>query len=230
MNVPWSCVISCLQALEILVKQLSKIDAMIVDQLLSLLKDSPVWKYRVLATKLLISLGPKQKFVLKKQEEVYGLLTRRLWDDPSNEVRLSAAKTLTALGMFARACEAVENRLEDPDKKVRAEAVISVGTLGMKNERVIRLLLEMLELDSSEYVRLMIIRCFSTLNLADRRVLRTLREREKLDGPLARESKKALRVLDNAVLNPTPRTVSSRGLTPKPQTAMRSGMLTPLTG
>ena len=30
------------------------------------------------------------------------------------------------------------------------------GTLGMKNERVIRLLLEMLELDSSEYVRLMV--------------------------------------------------------------------------
>ena len=30
------------------------------------------------------------------------------------------------------------------------------GTLEMKNEKIIRLLLEMLELDSSEYVRLMV--------------------------------------------------------------------------
>ena len=28
--------------------------------------------------------GPRQKFVLKKHEEMYKLLTRRLWDDPSS--------------------------------------------------------------------------------------------------------------------------------------------------
>nr|KAG5714625.1 hypothetical protein BaRGS_000113 [Batillaria attramentaria] len=173
------------KALEILVKQLVKIDEMIVDQILNLMAKSPVWRYRVVATKLLIALGPKQKFVVEKQDEIYNMLSRCLWDDPSNEVRLSAAKALTALGMFARACESVENRLEAPDENTRAEAVISVGTLGMKNERVIRLLLEMLELDASEYVRLMIIRTFGTLKLTDRRILRTLREREKLDGPLA---------------------------------------------
>ncbi|XP_070186621.1 uncharacterized protein [Littorina saxatilis] len=227
---PSDCSHTKAKALDILVKQLGKIDAVIVDQILHLLKSSHVWKHRVLATKLMISLGPKQKFVLKKQEEIYGLLTRRLWDDPSSEVRLSAAKALTALGMFARACEAVENRLEDPDEKLRAEAVISVGTLGMKNEHVIRLLLEMLELDSSEYVRLMIIRTFSTLNLTDRRILRTLREREKLEGPLARESKKALRSLDSALQTPVSRSVSVRGLTPKPFTSRRAGLLTPITG
>ena len=30
------------------------------------------------------------------------------------------------------------------------------GTLGMKNERILRQLIEMVELDSSEYVRLMV--------------------------------------------------------------------------
>ncbi|KAK7507498.1 hypothetical protein BaRGS_00001433, partial [Batillaria attramentaria] len=218
------------KALEILVKQLVKIDEMIVDQILNLMAKSPVWRYRVVATKLLIALGPKQKFVVEKQDEIYNMLSRCLWDDPSNEVRLSAAKALTALGMFARACESVENRLEAPDENTRAEAVISVGTLGMKNERVIRLLLEMLELDASEYVRLMIIRTFGTLKLTDRRILRTLREREKLDGPLARESKKALRVLEGALLAPTPRSVSTRAVTPKPFTPRRAGVLSPMMG
>lgn len=34
--------------------------------------------------------------------------------------------------------------------------ILLQGTLGLKNEKVIRLLLEMLELDSSDYVRLMV--------------------------------------------------------------------------
>ena len=47
-------------------------------------------------------------------------------------------------------------RLEDPVEEVRAQAVISLGTLNVKNERIIRSLVEMLELDSSEYVRLIV--------------------------------------------------------------------------
>lgn len=219
------------KALEILVKQLGIINEVIVEQILNLLKMSPVWKHRVLATKLMISLGPKQKYVLKIQDQLYMLLTRRLWDDPSSEVRLSAAKALAALGMFARACEAVENCLEDTDEKKRAEAVISVGTLGIKNEHVIRLLLEMLELDASEYVRLMIIRTFAILRLTDRRVLRTLREREKLDGSLARESKKALQTLDSLQQSSTPRDlVTTQSDAPKAFKETFHGQKTPVSG
>ncbi|KAH9513080.1 hypothetical protein Btru_035790 [Bulinus truncatus] len=184
------------KALEILVKQIHFTDDRVVQHIEDLLRDSPIWIYRALACNLLISLGSKHACVIKHNEKIYQLLERHLWDDPSMEVRLTAAKSLTALGMFSRACDCVVLKLEDLEEEKRAQAAIAVGTLGLKNEKVVRLLLEMLELDLSDYVRLMIIRTFRVLKLTDRRVMRSLREREKLDGALGRECRKALKILD----------------------------------
>uniref|UniRef100_A0A2C9LNZ8 HEAT repeat-containing protein 4 n=1 Tax=Biomphalaria glabrata TaxID=6526 RepID=A0A2C9LNZ8_BIOGL len=184
------------KALEILVKQLHFTDDNVVQHIEDMLRDSPVWSFRALACNLLISLGPNHECVIKHNEKIYQLLERRLWDDPSMEVRLTAAKSLTALGMFTRACDNVVLKLEDLEEEKRAQAAIAVGTLGLKNEKVIRLLLEMLELDSSDYIRLMIIRTFRILKLMDRRVIRSLRDRERLEGAIGRECGKALKVLD----------------------------------
>ena len=164
-----------------------------------MLSKSSVWKHRCLAAELLITLGRQYVFVDTKEEDVYNILERRLWDDPNSEVRLASAKALTALGMFSKACEKTEKNLDDPDEDTRSQAVISVGTLGMKNERIIRILLEMLELDSSDYVRLMVVRTFVVLKLTDKRVIRALKERERADGPLSRESRKAMNALESLV-------------------------------
>ncbi|KAK3736717.1 hypothetical protein RRG08_059247 [Elysia crispata] len=187
------------KAMEILVKQLHCTNDNVMNHVLKLMQDSPVWKYRALACRLLIALGPRHDFVVRRQDKIYKLLEFKLWDDPTMDVRLAAAKALTALGMFTRACDTVERKLEDNEEDARAQAAIAVGTLGMKSEKLIRLLLEMLELDSSDYVRLMIIRTFGTLKLTDQRVIRCLREREKLEGPLAREAHKSLRVLETVL-------------------------------
>ncbi|XP_076072539.1 uncharacterized protein LOC143044417 isoform X2 [Mytilus galloprovincialis] len=187
------------KSLEILVKQLNVTDNDIVQSTLKMLSKSSVWKHRCLAAELLITLGQIHVFAETKEEDVYTILERRLWDDPTVDVRLSSAKALAALGMFSKACEKTEKNLEDPDEDTRSQAVISVGTLGMKNERIIRILLEMLELDSSDYVRLMVVRTFVTLKLIDKRVMRALRERERAEGPLSRESKKAIKALESLV-------------------------------
>ncbi|CAL1526331.1 unnamed protein product [Lymnaea stagnalis] len=187
------------QALEIIVKQLHFTDDSVIQHIENMLVESPVWSYRALACHLLVDLGSKHEYVIKHHEKIYQLLEKRLWDDPSMDVRRAAAKSLTALGMFSRACDNVIIKLEDVNEESRAQAVVAVGTLGMKNEKLIRFLLEMLELDSSDYVRLMIIRTFRVLKLADRRIIRSLKEREKLDGALGRECGKALKVLDEFV-------------------------------
>ncbi|KAK6187102.1 hypothetical protein SNE40_005199 [Patella caerulea] len=197
------------KALEILVKQLNCTDETVVRNLKDLLQTSPVSKHRALATKLLITLGPKHPCIVSDAEDIYNLLERKLWDEPSLEVRVSSGKALTALGMFSRACESVEKRLDDCDEETRAEAVVSVGTLGMKSEKLTRLLLEMLELDTSEYVRIMIIRAFAILTLTDKRVMRCLKERERLDGPLGVESRKAIKILE-AARESTPKLQSSK--------------------
>ncbi|KAL3877329.1 hypothetical protein ACJMK2_035059 [Sinanodonta woodiana] len=205
------------KALEILVKQLTATSPEIVYHLLDLFRESPVWKYRALAADLLIVLGRKHVCIGRQEEKVYLLLEKKLWDDPSKDVRVAAAKALTALGMFSKACERIEKKLEDPDEDVRAEAVISVGTLEMKNEKIIRLLLEMLELDSSDYVRLMIARTFTVLKMTDKRIVRALRERDKVEGALARESRKALKILENLMGTATPHGRKSMMSTPHGQ-------------
>nr|XP_022312615.1 uncharacterized protein LOC111117711 isoform X4 [Crassostrea virginica] len=193
------------KSLEILVKQLNCKDQDIMLSILDMINMSYVWKYRVLGTELLITLGIA--WVSQDQElwkKTYTVLERRLWDDPTIEVRVASAKAMTALGMFRQACDAMEKRLEDPDEDARSHAVISVGTLGMKNEKITRLLLEMLELDSSDYVRLMVVRTFVTLNHTEKRVIRALKERERAEGALGREAKKAVTILESLTQLPPP--------------------------
>ena len=66
------------------------------------------------------------------------------------------------------------------------------GTLGIKQPKVLRHLVEMVELDPSDYVRRDVIRTFGTLQTTDCDVIRVLRERERGDGMLAAEAKKVL--------------------------------------
>ncbi|XP_061175162.1 uncharacterized protein LOC133184218 isoform X2 [Saccostrea echinata] len=218
------------KSLEILVKQLNCTDQDIVLSILDMIKSSYVWKYRVLATELLITLGVKNVCQDPEVvEKVYKILERRLWDDPTIEVRVASAKALTALGMFRRACDTIEKRLEDTDEDARSQAVISVGTLGMKNEKITRLLLEMLELDSSDYVRLMVVRTFVTLNSTEKRVIRALRERERAEGALGREAKKAVVTLESLTQlpPPSPRRTQTPALNNKGNSSL--GFLKPVT-
>ncbi|XP_060063442.1 nestin-like [Ylistrum balloti] len=217
------------KSLEILVRQLNCTDSDVVRSITDMLHKSFVWKHRALAAELLIVLGPKNVLKVGEVDKLYEILERRLWDEPIKEVRVAAAKALTALGLFGKACEKIEKRLENPEEDVRAQAVIAVGTLGMKNEKTTRMLLEMFELDASDYVRLMIVRTFVVLKSTDKRVLRALKEKEKIDGPLAREAKKALKTLE--VLRELGTPLGRRTMTPnhKAVTPAISNVIRPLT-
>ena len=64
--------------------------------------------------------------------------------------------------------------------------VVLQGVLGMKSERMQRTLLEMLELDSCEYVRIQVIRTLADLGLTGIKVMRALRSLERTEGSLSR--------------------------------------------
>eukprot|EP00058_Branchiostoma_floridae_P018096 XP_002603585.1 hypothetical protein BRAFLDRAFT_126911 [Branchiostoma floridae] len=168
------------KALEVVVRQMNYSEPQVREAILEQLKASPVWKYRAAAAKLITYLGPTFLTGEEDIEHVFQILDRRLWDDPKREVRATVALAVEALNMKTRA------RLEDSSEDVRAQAVITLGTLGVRKERTLRLLLEMLELDSSEYVRLQVVRTFCNLGIVDIRAIRSLRERERGEGPLAR--------------------------------------------
>ncbi|XP_078610608.1 uncharacterized protein LOC144881418 isoform X2 [Branchiostoma floridae x Branchiostoma japonicum] len=192
------------KALEVVVRQMNYSEPQVREAILEQLKASPVWKYRAAAAKLITYLGPTFLTGEEDIEHVFQILDRRLWDDPKREVRATVALAVEALNMKTRAYELAERRLEDSSEDVRAQAVITLGTLGVRKERTLRLLLEMLELDSSEYVRLQVVRTFCNLGIVDIRAIRSLRERERGEGPLAREAGKAVRFLTELTNSKSP--------------------------
>ncbi|CAD5122129.1 DgyrCDS10577 [Dimorphilus gyrociliatus] len=183
------------QALEVLIKDLGETDKIVIDAVLNQLLHSPSWKERKSACRLLSSLG----ITFLPLEKTYNVLEQKLWDEPSKLVRKECAETLTSLGLLARAALNTEKKLEDKTAEGRAQAVIAVGTLGMHTNRILRMLLEMLELDSSEHVRVLVIRTLVSLGARESQVIRALNDKHsKGDGILSKEASKALMQLSSS--------------------------------
>lgn len=177
------------QALNVLIKDLGETDKIVIDAVLNQLLFSPSWHERKNACRLLSSLG----VAFLPLEKTYNVLEQKLWDEPSKVVRKECAETLTSLGLLARAALNTEKKLEDKTAEARAQAVIAVGTLGMHTNRILRMLLEMLELDSSEHVRVLVIRTLVSLGAKENQVIRALNDKHsKSDGILSKEASKAL--------------------------------------
>ncbi|XP_077979938.1 uncharacterized protein LOC144435229 [Glandiceps talaboti] len=205
------------KSLEILVRQMYVADKKVIDAILGQLKTSTSWKHRAAAAKLLVYIGPTYICDTEHVDNVFDILEHRLWDDPHKEVKKEIGNALASLGMRDWIWEVVEKKLEDDSDDVRAQGAIAVGVLGIKTDKVVRTLLEMLELDSSEFVRLHVIRTFAQLGMTDIKIMRSMRERERTEGPLAREAGKALKILNEIKLHQVPRSPSRSPLkTPSP--------------
>lgn len=132
---------------------------------------------------------------MKSSDEVFDTLEELLWDHANKELRSKVSEALSSLGLRQRACQLVLRRLEDPAEEVRGRAVISLATLEMKGVKEMKALLDILELDSSGYVRIQVVRAFGLMEWSDPRILRSLKEREKGEGALAKEARKTLAYL-----------------------------------
>ncbi|XP_030839770.1 uncharacterized protein LOC753178 isoform X1 [Strongylocentrotus purpuratus] len=184
------------RSLEILVRQMHASEPAVVQMVLHQLQYSSAWKYRAAAAKLLVHIGSKCMANEDDEKMIFSIADKRLYDDPSREVRSEIANMMTSLGLKETLCELVEKRLFDEEDDERAHGVLAVGVIGMKSERIQRQLLEMLELDSCEYVRIQVIRTLADLGLTNIKVMRALKSVERNEGALSRESTKALKTLN----------------------------------
>ncbi|XP_031566624.1 uncharacterized protein LOC116301673 [Actinia tenebrosa] len=185
------------EALFVLIKQMNCKERPVLDTLFDQIKHAHNWKHRLEAADLLIFIGPRDLFNIIAPEKVFSILEPLLWDHANRELRYKIAETINSLGLRHAACSLVLSRLEDPSEDVRAKAVISMATLGMKGGREMKALLDLLELDSSVYVRIQVVRAFNNLKWNDPRILRSLRERERGETTLASEARKAISSLTN---------------------------------
>uniref|UniRef100_A0A7M5WY32 Uncharacterized protein n=3 Tax=Clytia hemisphaerica TaxID=252671 RepID=A0A7M5WY32_9CNID len=183
------------RGLSALVKQLNIRNEKILQGIMDQLKSAIGWKIRMQASLLL------QKFSLQEiekfgDESLFDCLHELLWNHPSQEFRRSIASLVERFGMKDDVYKLVLRKLEDRDESVRAEGIISLATLQVKTERELKILLDILELDSSTYVRAQVIRTFVALQWVHPRVIRALQERQRNNADfLSEEAEKALKVL-----------------------------------
>ncbi|XP_062500835.1 uncharacterized protein LOC134178066 isoform X2 [Corticium candelabrum] len=181
-------------SLTVLIRQMNCCDDCVIESLLLQLKGSFSSKDRIGAASLIGQLN-LQRVSRHLSIELIRLLETKLWDDPVKTVRQAAAAALKNIGKCDEKRKQIIKRLEDPDDHIRAHATTSLGTLGVKDMQQLRLLLDLIELDPSVYVRIQAVRAVAAQGIINSRVLRVLRDREKGEGPLSREASKAIKHL-----------------------------------
>ncbi|KAG8129094.1 hypothetical protein E2320_015840, partial [Naja naja] len=174
------------QALIMLVKHMGIMNAIIIRKVLDHLERSPVYKHRADAAELLTTIGLEIIQQEELEEDVFNVLLKKVSDEPFLIVRQKIALAIEELKMKMRVWEIVERQLKDEDD----------GVLGIRHTNVFSALLEMLELDTNEAVRIQIIRAFSTLGIDNGNVRKSLKKKKQGGGILGRESSKALEILD----------------------------------
>nr|XP_056723158.1 protein HEATR9 [Euleptes europaea] len=189
-----------MEALIMLVHQMGIVDAVILQTLLEQLRCSPVCKHRVDSAKLLATIGLETIQHECLEDNIFNVLLEKLYDDPFLVVRQSVAMTVEELKMKKQIWDIVEKQLKEENEEARRKAVISLGVLGFRHKNVFFTLLEMLDLDASEEVRIQVIRTFSTLGMNNTHVRKSLKHRAKTDGAIARECAKALKILDKVTV------------------------------
>ncbi|XP_067860639.1 protein HEATR9-like isoform X2 [Heptranchias perlo] len=153
-------------------------------------------QHRLNALDLLVAVGSEHIKMVGMHETVFEALKEKLWDDPVLAVRRRVALAVNLLDMKRTMWVDVEQQLAEHNAELRSRAVISLSVLGLPNNRVLQTLLEMSEVDSSQYVRFQIIRTFAKLHLNDVGVKRSLLNRQLGEGPLSREAYKAMKSLE----------------------------------
>nr|XP_039265503.1 uncharacterized protein LOC120341127 isoform X1 [Styela clava]XP_039265504.1 uncharacterized protein LOC120341127 isoform X1 [Styela clava] len=184
------------QSLEVLVRCLNYCDEEIFNVIVKHLINAVKWKDRLAAALLIAFLGPNKLEQIVDEETLYRILSKKMYDDVKRDVRLGVSQAITALGMRNRLMEDLDNSLHDSNEEIRSQAVIAMSGAGIRSDTTLRFLVEMLGLDSSDYVRLQVIRTFQALGVTDIRVVRAVREREKSGGPLARAAQRYLNAFD----------------------------------
>ncbi|XP_041431888.1 protein HEATR9-like isoform X2 [Xenopus laevis] len=191
-----------LQALGSLVGQIQLYNNRITKGLMDQLLHSIVFQHRIQASRWLKYIGLERIREQGLEQEVYSVLKQKIHSDPLLVIRKSIGITVESLGMNKSMWDTFESQLQDPCEKRRTQAVLALAALGLRHKLILCQLLNMLDTDQSESVRIQIVRLFCSLDLKDSSVLRNLKEKEQGMGSLAREASKALKILEQSMAKP----------------------------
>ncbi|XP_051014665.1 protein HEATR9 [Acomys russatus] len=141
-----------MKALRMLVKIMNIHSATVTRAILEQL-NSAVLDDRIEATQMLKTIGLEKIQAQGLEELTFDLLKRKIHNEPFLAMRQAVSETAGVLKMKPLIIKLTEAQLMSPDVSDRQEAVISLGALGIRNQQVFHLLLDMLDTEETQNVK-----------------------------------------------------------------------------
>ncbi|XP_005076994.1 protein HEATR9 [Mesocricetus auratus] len=141
-----------MKALRMLVKMMNVHSAAVTRAILEQLH-SDVLNDRFEATQMLKTIGLEKIQAQGLEELTFDLLKRKIHNDPFLAMRQAVSETAEVLKMKPLIMKLMEAQLMSPDASDRQEAIISLGALGIRNQQVFHLLLDMLDAEETQAVK-----------------------------------------------------------------------------
>ncbi|XP_027298533.1 protein HEATR9 isoform X1 [Cricetulus griseus] len=141
-----------MKALRMLVKMMNVHSAAVTKAILEQLH-SDVLDDRLEATQMLKTIGLEKIQAQGLEELTFDLLKRKIHNEPFLAMRQAVSETAEVLKMKPLITKLMEAQLMSPDAGHRQEAIISLGALGICNQQVFHLLLDMLDEEESQVVK-----------------------------------------------------------------------------
>nr|XP_048293761.1 protein HEATR9 isoform X3 [Myodes glareolus] len=140
------------KALRMLVKMMNVHSAAVTRAILEQLH-SDVIDDRFEATQMLKTIGLEKIQAQGLEELTFDLLKRKIHNEPFLAMRQAVSETAEVLKMKPLIMKLMEAQLMSPDASDRQEAIISLGALGIRNQQVFHLLLDMLDAEETQSVK-----------------------------------------------------------------------------
>ncbi|KAL1779421.1 HEATR9 [Sigmodon hispidus] len=141
-----------MKALRMLVKMMNVHSATVTRAILEQLH-SDILDDRFEATQMLKTIGLEKIQAQGLEELTFDLLKKKIHNEPFLAMRQAVSETAEVLKMKPLIMKLMEAQLMSPDASDRQEAIISLGALGIRNQQVFHLLLDMLDAEETQAVK-----------------------------------------------------------------------------
>ncbi|XP_055982500.1 protein HEATR9 [Sorex fumeus] len=142
-----------MKALQMLVQRLKVKSEVITRAILDQMNHSAVLEHRIKAAHMLKTIGLEQIQAQGLERLTFNMLMKKTHDEPFLIMRQTAAETAEELKMRPAMLNLMEPQLQHKDPAVRLEAIISLGVLGIRSQRVFYLLLDLLDMETDQTVK-----------------------------------------------------------------------------
>jgi hypothetical protein len=141
------------------------------------------WKMRLSAVEMLKMIG---RDMLSKQQNVFEILLLKITNEPIQTVKQAIGKLLAELGMEKKAQKVFLEGLESTDETARAKSAVALRAFDLRGPRIAQLILDYYELDSSNYVRIQLIRTLGHVKCHSHEVMQRLADKCRGSGTAIR--------------------------------------------